>query len=212
VIEGRKVFGNIVKYLKMGASSNFGNMFSVVGASAFLPFLPMTPPQVLLNNLLYDVSQTTVATDDVDPEYLARPRKWEIGHIARFMLFIGPISSIFDYVTYFTLLWIFDAWTRPELFHSGWFVESLLSQTLIVHVIRTAKVPFRESRASVPLLMTTAAICVIGIWLPHSPFAASLGFTALPGAYWPLLLLILTGYIALTQTIKVWLMQKYRIE
>lgn len=212
VIEGRKVFGNIVKYLKMGASSNFGNMFSVVGASAFLPFLPMTPPQVLLNNLLYDVSQTTVATDDVDPEYLARPRQWEIGHIARFMVFVGPISSLFDYVTYFMLLGVFGAWTRPELFHSGWFVESLLSQTLIVHVIRTAKVPFRESRASLPLLATTAAICCVGIWLPYSPFAAALGFTALPVGYWPLLLLILTGYIALTQTIKVWLMQKYRIE
>jgi Mg2+-importing ATPase len=145
VIEGRKVFGNIVKYLKMGASSNFGNMFSVVGASAFLPFLPMTPPQVLLNNLLYDLSQTTVATDDVDPEYLARPRQWEIGHIARFMLFIGPISSLFDYLTYFILFYVFDAWTQPELFHTGWFVESLLSQTLIVHVIRTGKVPFLEA-------------------------------------------------------------------
>jgi Mg2+-importing ATPase len=212
VIEGRKVFGNIVKYLKMGASSNFGNMFSVVGASAFLPFLPLTPPQVLLNNLLYDLSQTTVATDDVDPEYLARPRRWDIGHIARFMLFVGPISSIFDYVTYFVLLAVFGAWTQPALFHTGWFVESLLSQTLIVHVIRTGKLPFRESRASVPLLVATAAICAVGLWLPYSPLAASLGFTALPGTYWPLLFLILAGYITLTQTIKVWLIRNYRIE
>ncbi|MDF9393756.1 MULTISPECIES: magnesium-translocating P-type ATPase [Methylococcus] len=212
VIEGRKVFGNIVKYLKMGASSNFGNMLSVVGASAFLPFLPMTPPQVLLNNLLYDLSQTTVATDDVDPEYLARPRQWEIGHIAHFMLFIGPISSLFDYLTYFILFSVFDAWTHPELFHTGWFVESLLSQTLIVHVIRTGKIPFLESRASFPLLVTTVAICCVGIWLPYSSLAASLGFVALPANYWPLLLLILAGYIALTQTIKVWLIRKYRID
>ncbi|QXP87441.1 magnesium-translocating P-type ATPase [Methylococcus capsulatus] len=212
VIEGRKVFGNIVKYLKMGASSNFGNMFSVVGASAFLPFLPMTPPQVLLNNLLYDLSQTTVATDDVDPEYLDRPRQWEIGHIARFMLCVGPVSSLFDYLTYFVLFSVFDAWTRPELFHTGWFVESLLSQTLIVHVIRTEKIPFLESRASLPLLATTVAICCVGIWLPYSSLAANLGFTALPGGYWPLLFLILAGYIALTQTIKVWLNRKYRID
>jgi len=212
VIEGRKVFGNIVKYLKMGASSSFGNMLSVVGASAFLPFLPMTPPQVLLNNLLYDFSQTTVATDEVDPEYLVKPRPWEIGHIARFMLCVGPISSIFDYVTYFMLLGIFGAWSNPELFHTGWFVESLLSQTLIVHVIRTGKIPFRESRASFPLLVTTLAICGVGIWLPFSPLAASLGFTALPGGYWPLLFLILAAYLALTQTIKVLLLRNYRIE
>lgn len=212
VIEGRKVFGNIIKYLKMGASSSFGNMLSVVGASAFLPFLPMTPPQVLLNNLLYDFSQTTVATDDVDPEYLVKPRRWEIGHIARFMLFVGPISSLFDYLTYFMLLGIFGAWTNPELFHTGWFVESLLSQTLIVHVIRTGKIPFRESRASFPLLVTTVAICCVGIWLPFSPLAASLGFTPLPGGYWPLLLLILAAYLALTQAIKVWLLRAYRIE
>lgn len=212
VIEGRKVFGNIVKYLKMGASSNFGNMISVVGASIFMPFLPLTPPQVLLNNLLYDLSQTTVATDDVDPEYLAKPRKWEIGHIARFMLFFGPISSLFDYMTFFVLLFFFNAWTQPELFHTGWFVESLLSQTLIVHVIRTGKIPFRESRASFPLLVTTVAICCAGIWLPYSSLAPSIGFTALPGLYWPCLFLILVGYILLTQKIKLWIMRTYHIE
>lgn len=212
VIEGRKVFGNIVKYLKMGASSSFGNMLSVVGASAFLPFLPLTPPQVLLNNLLYDLSQTTVATDDVDPEYLVRPRQWEIGHIARFMLCVGPISSLFDYLTYFMLLGLFGAWTSPELFHTGWFVETLLSQTLIIHVIRTGKFPFRDSRASFPLLATTVAICLVGMWLPFSPLAVSLGFTALPAGYWPLLLLILTAYLVLTQAVKVWLFRTYRIE
>jgi P-type Mg2+ transporter len=212
VIEGRKVFGNIVKYLKMGASSNFGNMLSVVGASLFMPFLPLTPPQVLLNNLLYDLSQTTVATDDVDPEYLAQPRKWEIGHIARFMLFFGPISSLFDYLTFFILFSVFNAWTQPELFHTGWFVESLLSQTLIVHVIRTGKIPFRESWASFPLLVTTVAICCAGIWLPYSSLAPSIGFTALPGLYWPCLFLILAGYILLTQRIKLWIMRTYNIE
>ena len=147
VIEGRKVFGNITKYIKMGASSNFGNMFSVLGASIFLPFLPMTAIQVLTNNLLYDFSQTTIPTDNVDAEYLAVPRRWDIGNIAKFVLFIGPISSIFDYVTYFTMLYGFGAWTNAALFQTGWFVESLLTQTLIIHIIRTAKIPFLESRA-----------------------------------------------------------------
>ena len=148
VIEGRKVFGNITKYIKMGASSNFGNMFSVLGASVFLPFLPMTAIQVLTNNLLYDFSQTTIPTDNVDAEYLAVPRRWDIGNIAKFVLFIGPISSIFDYVTYFLMLYGFNAWNNPALFQTGWFVESLLTQTLIIHIIRTAKIPFLESRAS----------------------------------------------------------------
>ena len=141
VIEGRKVFGNITKYIKMGASSNFGNMFSVLGASIFLPFLPMAPIQVLTNNLLYDFSQTAIPTDNVDEEYLLTPRRWDIGNIMRFMIFIGPISSIFDYVTYFTMIYVFDAWNDPALFQTGWFVESLLTQTLIIHIIRTAKIP-----------------------------------------------------------------------
>jgi Mg2+-importing ATPase len=132
----------------MGASSNFGNMFSVLGASAFLPFLPMAPVQILLNNLLYDFSQTAVATDEVDKEYMQKPRRWDIGNIGRFMLFIGPVSSLFDYATYFTMLYVFNAWDNPSLFQTGWFVESLLSQTLIVYVIRTGKIPFIQSRAS----------------------------------------------------------------
>ena len=148
VIEGRKVFGNITKYIKMGASSNFGNMFSVIGASIFLPFLPMAPIQVLTNNLLYDFSQTAIPTDNVDAEYLAMPRRWDIGNISKFMLLIGPISSIFDYVTFAMMLIVFHAWDKPALFQTGWFVESLLTQTLIIHIIRTAKVPFLESRAS----------------------------------------------------------------
>src|ERR1700693_5570692 len=142
VIEGRKVFGNITKYIKMGASSNFGNMFSVLGASIFLPFLPMLPIQVLTNNLLYDFSQTAIPTDNVDEDYLAVPRKWDIGNIFKFMVFIGPISSIFDYATFFTMLYVFDSWNNPSLFQTGWFVESLLTQTLIIHIIRTAKIPF----------------------------------------------------------------------
>ena len=147
VIEGRKVFANITKYIKMGASSNFGNMFSVLGASIFLPFLPMAPIQVLTNNLLYDFSQTTIPTDNVDEEYLASPRRWDIGNIFKFMVFIGPISSIFDYATYGMMLYVFDAWNNPALFQTGWFVESLLTQTLIIHIIRTARIPVhREPR------------------------------------------------------------------
>ena len=145
VMEGRRVFGNIVKYIKMAASSNFGNMFSVVGASAFLPFLPMRPIQVLTNNLLYDFSQTTIPTDQVDADWLTKPRKWEIGGILRFILFIGPISSIFDYLTFFMMLYVFNCWHNPSLFQTGWFVESLFTQTLIIHIIRTNKIPFLQS-------------------------------------------------------------------
>ena len=161
VLEGRRVFGNIVKYIKMAASSNFGNMFSVVGASAFLPFLPMLPIQVLTNNLLYDFSQTTIPTDDVDADWLTRPRKWEIGGILRFILFIGPISSIFDYLTFFMMLYVFHSWDNPPLFHTGWFVESLFTQTLIIHVIRTNKIPFLQSWASWPLIVTSIVIVTV---------------------------------------------------
>src|SRR5215813_8032131 len=164
VLEGRKIFGNIVKYIKMGASSNFGNMFSVLGASIFLPFLPMAPIQVLTNNLLYDFSQTTIPTDHVDEEYIAAPRRWDIGNITKFMLVLGPISSIFDYVTYGTLLFAFGAWANPPLFQTGWFVESLLTQTLIIHLIRTAKIPFLQSHASNSLIVTTVLVmCARGL-------------------------------------------------
>jgi Mg2+-importing ATPase len=209
VIEGRKVFGNIVKYIKMGASSNFGNMFSVLGASAFLPFLPMAPVQILLNNLLYDFSQTAVATDEVDKEYMQKPRRWDIGNIGRFMLFIGPVSSLFDYATYFTMLYVFNAWDNPSLFQTGWFVESLLSQTLIVYVIRTGKIPFIQSRASFPLMVTTIGICLLGAWLPFSQFAPALGFAPLPAGYWVVLLVILCCYLGLTQFVKSWLIRRF---
>ncbi len=209
IIEGRKVFGNIVKYIKMGASSNFGNMFSVLGASAFLPFLPMAPVQILFNNLLYDFSQTAVATDSVDEEYVRLPRKWDIGNIARFMFFIGPISSIFDYATFFTLITFFGAWNDPGLFQSGWFVESLLSQTLIVHVIRTGKIPFIQSKASVPLMVMTGVICAIGVTLPYSQFAHALDLVALPARYWFALAAILLSYMTLTQLVKTWLIRRF---
>lgn len=209
VIEGRRVFGNIIKYIKMAASSNFGNMFSVVGASVFLPFLPMLPIQVLINNLLYDFSQVGIPTDSVDADWLVKPRQWAIGEIQRFILFIGPISSIFDYVTFFMMLYVFNAWNNPALFHTGWFVESLFTQTLIIHVIRTNKIPFLQSRASWPLMITSVLIVVVGAWLTVSPLAGTFGFVALPWLYWPLLALILAGYVILTQSVKVWFVRRF---
>ena len=213
VIEGRKVFANIVKYIRMGASSNFGNMFSVLGASAFLPFLPMAPIQVLTNNLLYDFSQVPIPADDVDEEQVASPRPWNIGEIKRFILFIGPISSIFDYTTFFVMLYLFNCWdpSRASLFQTGWFVESLMTQTLIIHVIRTNKIPFLQSRASWALIATTLSIMAFGAWLPYSPLASALGFTHLPRLYWPILMLTLLSYMGLTQIIKVWLLRKHWI-
>ncbi|MGA2964349.1 MAG: magnesium-translocating P-type ATPase [Candidatus Korobacteraceae bacterium] len=210
VIEGRKVFANILKYIRMGASSNFGNMFSVLGASAFLPFIPMAPIQVLTNNLLYDFSQVPIPVDAVDEEQVARPRPWNIDEIKRFILFIGPISSVFDYTTFFVMLWGFHCWdpSRAAVFQTGWFVESLMTQTLIIHVIRTNKIPFLQSRASWPLTATTLAIMALGMWLPYSPLASSLGLTSLPRMYWPILMLTLVCYMSLTQLIKVWLLRK----
>lgn len=200
VIEGRRTFANVIKYLRMGASSNFGNMFSVLGASAWLPFVPMAPIQVLTNNLLYDFSQTAIPTDNVDPELLNAPRRWEIRNIARFMLFFGPISSLFDYATFFTMFHYFGARTTAQaaLFQSGWFVESILSQTLIIHVIRTSKIPFVESRASLPLTVMSCAVCALGVWLPYSPLRDTLGLSALPPLYWPCVASFLACYIALT--------------
>jgi Mg2+-importing ATPase len=209
VLEGRKVFGNITKYIKMGASSNFGNMFSVLGASVILPFLPMAPIQVLTNNLLYDFSQTAIPTDNVDAEYLAVPRRWDIGNITRFMVLIGPISSIFDYVTYFMMLYAFGAWDKPALFQTGWFVESLLTQTLIIHIIRTAKVPFLESRASTALITTSLVIAAVGIALPFSWLGPALGFVRLPAGYWLPLGGILLSYAVLTHLMKMWFVHRF---
>jgi P-type Mg2+ transporter len=206
VIEGRKVFANILKYIRMGASSNFGNMFSVLGASAFLPFIPMAPIQVLTNNLLYDFSQVPIPVDAVDEEQVACPRPWNIDEIKRFILYIGPISSIFDYTTFFVMLLVFHCWdpSRASVFQTGWFIESLMTQTLIIHVIRTNEIPFLQSWASWPLTVTTLSIMAFGVWLPYSPLARSLGLTHLPRMYWPILMLTLLGYVSLTQMIKVW--------
>ena len=225
ILEGRKVFGNIVKYIRMGASSNFGNMFSVVGASYFLPFLPMAPIQVLVNNLLYDASQVGIPADSVDEEYMRTPRKWNIDNIRRFMTFIGPMSSIFDYATFFLMLYVFNchlfsaADTSPEakdyyeqLFHTGWFVESLLTQTLIVHIIRTQRIPFLQSIASPFLLLTTLVVMAVGAALPYSPFAAYFGFVPLPAEYWAWIGGFLLTYSVLTHYVKVWFHRKYGID
>ncbi len=209
VLAGRRVFGNIIKYIKMAASSNFGNMFSVVGASAFLPFLPMLPIQVLTNNLLYDFSQTAIPTDTVDEDWLKKPRQWTINELQRFILVVGPISSIFDYLTFFIMLKVFHCAHNPALFHTGWFIESLFTQTLIIHVIRTNKVPFIGSRASWQLCLTSVVILLVGAWLPVSPLAQTLGFTPLPTLFWGLLALMMLGYMLLTQLVKVWF---YRTE
>ena len=212
VLEGRRVFGNIVKYIKMTASSNFGNMFSVLGASIFVPFLPMMPIQVLTNNLLYDISQTTIPTDSVDDEWISIPRKWAVDEIKRFIIHIGPISSIFDYTTYLMMLFIFNAWNNPALFQTGWFLESLFTQTLIIHVIRTNKIPFIQSRASNPLMITSLLIVIFGVILVNSPLASAFGFTKLPALYYLLLALTLLCYVVLTQIVKVWYIKKYDIE
>ncbi|SDD85020.1 Mg2+-importing ATPase [Cupriavidus sp. YR651] len=196
VMEGRRVFANLLKYLRMSASSNFGNIFSVLGASAWLPFLPMAPLQLLTNNLLYDFSQTALPTDNVDDESLRQPRRWEIGKMGGYILAMGPVSSIFDYLTFAALFWLFGANTPAltTLFQTGWFIESLFSQTLIVHVIRTRRLPFLESRPSQALLATSLALCLVGAWLPYSPLAQSLGMQPLPASFWPLLAVILLGY------------------
>ena len=209
VIEGRRVFGNIIKYIRMGASSNFGNMFSVMGASLFLPFLPMAPIQVLTNNLLYDLSQTAIPTDHVDPEYLRAPRKWEIAGLLRFVLLIGPISSVFDYATFGLMLFVFHAGRDPHLFQTGWFVESLLTQTLIIHVIRTAKIPFIQSRASGALMAATAVVCAVGMSLPYTWLGSALGFKPLPALYWPIVAGFLVSYAALTTLVKGWYVRRW---
>ena len=207
VVEGRKTFGNTIKYIKMGASSNLGNMISVTGASLFLPFLPMMPLQVLLNNLLYDISQVAIPTDAVDPEYLQKPKPWDIRAIKRFMLAFGPLSSVFDFVTFGVLWFVFGA-SRP-LFQTGWFLESLCTQTIVIHVIRTAKKPFLESRSSGFLLLTTLLIVSIGLALPFSPLAKPLGFVPPPPGLLAAILGILVGYLGFAQLVKQWYVRKY---
>ena len=199
IIEGRKAFGNVMKYLLMGTSSNFGNVLSMAAASLFLPFLPMLPTQILLNNLLYDVGQLTIPTDNVDEIYLEKPQRWNISLIRNFMVFIGPISSLFDFLTFYVLLHFFH--TSEAQFHTGWFVESLATQTLVLFVIRTAKNPFR-SRPSGPLLATCLGVVAIGIYLPFSPLAGVLGFTRLPAGYFAFLVVATGAYLVLVEAAK----------
>ncbi|MCD0476355.1 magnesium-translocating P-type ATPase [Flavobacterium sp. EDS] len=211
VIYGRRTFGNIIKYIKMTASSNFGNMFSMLGASAFLPFLPMLPVQLLTQNLLYDISQTTIPWDKMDEDFLKEPKKWDASSIQRFMLFIGPISSIFDFATFALMFFYFKA-NSPELqsfFQTGWFIEGLLSQTLIIHMIRTKKIPFIQSWATAPVLALTTIIMLVGIAIPFSPLAPMLKMQPLPLSYFPWLFGILTCYCLLTQYVKTWFIKKF---
>lgn len=211
VIEGRRTFSNMLKYIKMTASSNFGNVFSVLVASAFLPFLPMLPLHLLIQNLLYDVSQVAIPFDNVDEEQIQKPQRWNPADLGRFMVFFGPISSIFDILTFCLMWWVFHANT-PEaqtLFQSGWFVVGLLSQTLIVHMIRTRRLPFIQSRAAWPLMVMTLLVMVVGISLPFSPLASYLQLQALPLSYFPWLIAILAGYMTLTQLVKGFYSRRY---
>ena len=236
ILEGRKVFGNIIKYIRMGASSNFGNMFSMLGGSIFLPFQPMISIQILVNNLLYDASQLGTPSDNIDEEYLKTPRKWDIANIRRFMIYIGPMSSIFDYATFFLMLYFFhcinlnlhapealalrfpgtesdsDQTYAAALFHTAWFVESLLTQTLIVHIIRTRRIPFFQSIASPILLLTTLAVMAVGAYLPYSFLAKSLGLVPLPGIYWLWIAGFMLGYSIITHKVKVWFHKKFGID
>jgi P-type Mg2+ transporter len=206
ILEGRKAFGNVIKYLLMGTSSNFGNMFSMAGAYVFLPFLPMLPTQILLNTFLYDLSQITIPTDNVDASYIKKPQRWDIGLFRNFMLIIGPISSIFDFLTFFILLRVFHA--GAVLFHTGWFVESLATQTLVLFIIRTVGNPLR-SRPSRPLTITTLLIVAIGILLPYSPLAGPLGFVPLPPLYFLFLAGMMVSYLLLVELVKRRLMRRY---
>ncbi|MFH0771545.1 MAG: magnesium-translocating P-type ATPase [Candidatus Omnitrophota bacterium] len=210
VMEGRKTFGNILKYIKMGSSSNFGNMLSMTGASLFLPFLPMLPIQILLNNLLYDISQIAIPSDDVDKEYLLKSRPWNVNYIKKFMITLGPVSSLFDFITFGALLWIFHA--PPELFHTGWFLESLCTQTLVIHIIRTGKIPFIESRPSQFLMFTSIYIVTIGLIIPFIPLGRHFGFVTPPPAYFIALIAIVTAYLFMMQRVKSWFIRKYGYE
>jgi Mg2+-importing ATPase len=211
VIEGRITFGNIIKYIKMTASSNFGNMFSVLVASAFLPFLPMLPLQLLVLDLLYHTSQLSIPFDRMDEEYLRKPRKWDASDIGRFMVWIGPVSSIFDITTYWLLWHVFGANSteHQSFFQTGWFVESLLTQTLIVHMIRTRKIPFVQSIASAPVLALTVAAIAVGMVLPFTALGEKFGMVPLPAVYFAWVALTVFAYCVLTQLMKLIYIRRY---
>ncbi|GAA5628209.1 magnesium-transporting ATPase, P-type 1 [Brucella sp. NBRC 12953] len=211
VIKGRETFGNIIKYLNMTASSNFGNVFSVLVASAFIPFLPMLAIHLLIQNLMYDISQLSLPWDRMDKEFLAKPRKWDAKNIGRFMIWIGPTSSIFD-ITTFALMWYVFAANAPEmqsLFQSGWFIEGLLSQTLVVHMLRTQKIPFIQSTAALPVMLMTGLIMAMGIYIPFSPLGAMVGLQPLPWEYFPWLAGTLFAYCVVAQTMKTFYIRRF---
>ena len=210
IIEGRRCFANIMKYIIMGTSSNFGNMFSMAAASLFLPFLPMLPTQILLNNFLYDVSQISLPGDNVDPALLQRPKRWQIGFIRQFMMIIGPISSIYDFLTFGILLWAFQASNNAPLFHTGWFVESLATQTLVVFVIRTAGNPLK-SRPSRWLLISVLAVVAIAVILPYTPVGSLLGFTPLPVLLLAAFAFLAVTYLFVVQAVKSWFYRRHAL-
>jgi Mg2+-importing ATPase len=207
VLEGRKTFGNTMKYIMMSTSSNFGNMFSVAGGSLFLPFLPMLPIQILLNNMLYDFSQSAIPTDNVDQEYIEKPKRWDVTFIQKFMIFLGPISSIFDFLTFFVMLLVFNA-TEP-LFQTAWFIESLVTQTFVIFVIRTRKTPFYKSRPSRLLLFSS--LCIVGFAsaLPFTPLGALFGFVEPPLAFFIVLAVLICTYLMLVEIVKTWFYKRY---
>jgi Mg2+-importing ATPase len=207
VLEGRKTFGNTMKYILMGTSSNFGNMFSVAGASLFLRFLPMLPIQILLNNLLYDVSESTIPTDNVDASYISTPKKWDIEFIKKFIMVFGPISSVFDFITFFVLLFIFNA--DAALFQTAWFIESICTQTLVIFVIRTRVVPFYKSRPSIPLLVSTLMIVAIACILPFTFIGSIFSFVPPPVSFFAVLAGLVAGYLIITELVKRWFYRKY---
>ena len=212
VREGRVTFGNIIKYIKITCSSNFGNVFSVLVASATLPFLPMMPVQLLIQNLMYDISQTVIPWDKMDDEFLEKPKTWEANSIIRFMLIVGPISSLFDIITFIVMWFVFKANcdAQQAVFHTGWFCVGLITQTLVVHMIRTEKIPFIKSTAAYPLILLTSIVILCGIMLPYTSFATKLGFTALPLGYFPWLIGITFAYCILTQIVKIWYIKKFK--
>ncbi|STQ45153.1 Magnesium-transporting ATPase, P-type 1 [Ewingella americana] len=211
VLKGRETFGNIMKYLNMTASSNFGNVFSVLVASAFIPFLPMLAIQLLLLNLMYDISQMALPWDKIDKEFLSKPRKWDAKNIGRFMVWIGPTSSIFDMTTFALMWFVFGATTdHQSLFQSGWFIESLLSQTLVVHLLRTQKLPFIQSTAALPVLLMTTLIMAIGIYVPFSPLGPLIGLQALPWQYFPWLAGTLLAYCCVAQGMKTIYIRRFK--
>ncbi len=207
VLDGRRTFGNTMKYISMGVSSNFGNMFSVAGASLFLPFLPMTATQILLNNLLYDLSEATIPTDNVDPEYIEKPKKLDISYISRFMLVLGPISSIFDFLTFFIMLFIFNA-SVPQ-FQAAWFIESLSTQTLVVFLIRTNKIPFYKSKPSIFLLASSLSVVGVALLIPLTPVGRLFGFLPPPTLFFIVLVVIMGGYLLLVEVVKKWFIRRY---